>query len=305
MSEANFLQVIKTQFEKPEFKTRFLELVKDETTFRREIAFATMAIAGSEMLQKCTQESIMRAVFNVATTGMSLSPVLKFAALTPRYINGKYEAVLFPMYQGLVKLVTDTKCAKSIRTHLVYDGDQFEVELGDEYKILHKPKFLSTQISHVYSIATLTNGEKIIEYMTTEEVERARESSDSWRAYKAGRLKAEHCIWIQHEPEMFRKTVLRRIIKYIPKTDAYTQNSKILELDESDTPASFGKIGYLESLLQTSTFDDETRKRFENILQHPEDISNAEADMMAETLLKNQQMDLKKKLAHEMKNERS
>lgn len=245
------------------FMEKFTRLL-DEKKAVQEIGFALMAVAGNDKLQQCSQESILSAVYSIALTGLTLNPVLKFAALVPRYSGGKYYASLMPMYQGLVQLLTDSGSVSHIATTVVYEGDDFKVEYGSEPKIIHVPKFKTKDnIAHAYSIATLHNGEKMFEVMTWAEIEKARDASETWKAYKAGKVDEKFVIWLSWPGEMARKTVLRRLIKYLPKTDRYEQLAQALNLDEADYAPSMQAIGYAEALLRTSTYDDEGRELIE------------------------------------------
>lgn len=195
-------------------KDKMLKLI-DEETYIREVSFAMQAINQSEYLQKCSKESLQKAVYNTATTGLSLNPVLKFASLVPRYINGGYQCVLEPQYQGLVKLVTDTGSVQNVYAYNVMQGDEFDVVYGTSTEIVHRPKFASKDITHTYAVAILPNGTKQFEVMTKEELDHIRGMSESYKAYDAKKIKT--CIWVQHEGEMCKKTLIKRLVKYLPK----------------------------------------------------------------------------------------
>ena len=65
-----------TQQEMEPVKARMSSIL-DPDTVQREISFAMQAINGSLALQKCSKESLQKAVFNIALTGLSLNPVTK------------------------------------------------------------------------------------------------------------------------------------------------------------------------------------------------------------------------------------
>lgn len=241
------------------YDNKLKKLIKEED-FIKEVAFASMAIMNSDGLQKCTHESILQSVFNVATTGLSLNPILKYAALTPRYIKGKMQCVLSPMYQGLVKLMTDTGSVNSVYAYIVYEGDEFEVNLGTDISIIHKPKFTSKVFDKVYAVATLHDGSKIFEVLTKEDIETIRATSETWKAYEAGKINANQCIWVTWFDEMARKSVIKRLVKYIPKTDRFKAVAEAIQIDNSDHIASDGQINYIESLIRTSTYDHDTQE---------------------------------------------
>lgn len=246
-------------------KSRFVELV-DQKTFEKEVSFALQHINKNPQLKKATIASKQEAVLNVAQTGLTLNPVLKFAYLVPRSqkVGNSWETIccLEPSYQGLCKAVTDTGSAKSISAQLVYDGDEFEVTLGTSTSITHKPKFHTKDITHAYMVAVLSDGSKMIEVMTIDQLNDIRERSESWKAFKANKIKS--CVWESDRGEMCRKTVIRRGIKYLPKTEMWDKLGEIIKLDETDYSATDGQINYIESLLQSAAVDHDERASIES-----------------------------------------
>jgi recombination protein RecT len=225
---------------------RFAQLTSKET-FQTELSFALQHINKNPYLKKATFESNVQAVLNIAQTGLTLNPVMKFAYLVPRFQNGQVETCLEPSYMGLCKLVTDTGSARKIYAHPVHEGDEFDVSLGLDLHVTHKPKFKSKKITHVYSVAILSDGSPMVEVMTREEIEDIQERSESFKSYKAGRIKS--CVWISDFAEMCRKTVIRRLVKYLPKTEVWDKLATAVNLDETDFKATDGQIMMIESLL--------------------------------------------------------
>lgn len=255
--------------------------------FTREVSFAKQAIAGNELLQKCDRNSVLQAIFNIALTGLSLNPITKLAYLTPRWSSKKNcnECLLMPSYQGLVKVITDTGAAKKIEAYLVMDGDEFAVEYGTEPTIIHRPKFpKGKDIIGAYAVAVLSNGEKQFEVMDKEELDYIRSKSDSWKSFEAG--KAKSSIWKDWEGEMCRKTPIKRLTKYLPKSPAFEQVQKVIDLDNQDYPAADWQYVQAEQLLETSTFDSEQRQRFDAQLQ--DEMAASEINAIISELRANQ-----------------
>lgn len=232
-------------------------------TVKREISFAVQAINKSAMLQKCSPESKMMAVLNISNIGLTLNPASKEAYLIPRWNNlfKGYEAVLEPGYVGLVKLLTDAGSVKSMLCQLVYDSDLFEVDLANNNQpVVHKPELSRSKqgnIKGAYALATLIDGTRQVEYMSVEEINDIRERSETYKAYTEGKIKS--CTWVSDFGEMARKTVIKRIYKYLPRTERMQQIDKAVEMDSVDFTASDAQINYIETLLQTSTLDERQR----------------------------------------------
>lgn len=234
----------------------------DSETIVKEINFAMQAFNRNSYLAGATAASKQQAILNVAQIGLTLNPVMKLAYLVPRYNSGQVECFLEPSYQGLVKLITDTGSAKSVVAYPVYAGDFFKVELGTAMTIKHHPEFQgNTNLTHVYAVATLHDGSQQIEVMNAEDINRIRESSESYKAFKEGKVKS--CVWENHYSEMARKTVIKRLCKYLPKTEMWERLATAIDLDNSDYPASDEQKDYAESLLRTSNLDHDIRERYE------------------------------------------
>lgn len=256
----------------------------DAETIVKECNFAMQAFNKNSYLNGSSLASKQQAILNVAQIGLTLNPVLKLAYLVPRYSNGGVECFLEPSYQGIVKLITDTGSAKSVVSYPVYEGDTFRVELGTNISIVHNPAFQgNTKLTHVYAVATLNDGSKQIEVMNAEDINRIRESSESYKSFKDGKVKT--CVWEMHYSEMARKTVIKRLCKYLPKTEMWDKLAQAIDLDNSDYPASEDQKDYIESLLRTSNIDHDERGRIERNIQS---MSISEAATMIEYLQDNQ-----------------
>lgn len=221
----------------------------------------------SKYLRKATKESLLSSVISIAQTGLTLNPVAKQAYLIPRgaYVDGQgiVQAHLEPSYIGLVKLLTDAGQVKNIQTNLVYEGDDFDVSLGLETQISHKPHYITKRpkgkIIGVYAVANILGGLQQFEYMTSQEIEEIRATSESYKAY----LKNPKvpCIWNTYEGEMFRKTVIKRIAKHLPRSEQFDQAN---ELTNTDFEMSTPQLAMIESLLQTTNLIEHEKDKIEN-----------------------------------------
>jgi recombination protein RecT len=244
-------------------KPRFIDLTNPET-YEKEVSFALQHINKNPALKKASTESKLEAVMNVAQVGLTLNPVLKLAYLVPRSeYNGSQwitKACLEPSYQGLCKLITDTGSAKQIYSQLIYEGDEFEIILGTSPEVIHKPRFKSKDIIGAYMVAILTDGLKHVEFMTLEDLNEIRERSESYKAFKSKKIKS--CVWSSDFGEMARKTVIRRGVKYLPKTDLFDKLGAAIQLDEQDYTITSGQQDTIESLLLTANITHEAQQQF-------------------------------------------
>lgn len=244
-------------------KKKFVD-ASNELSFTKEASFASQIINASPTLDKCTMESKLMAVLNVAQIGLSLNPALNLCYLVPKYKNG-WQCVLFPSYQGLVKLITDTGAVENIYAHTVHKNDIFEYSLGTDVSINHKPAIKDRgEIIASYAVAVLKDGRKQIELIDREELDYIREKSDSYKSYKEG--KAKQSPWVDWHGEQCRKTVIKRMFKYLPKTKDYARISQAIEVDNSDytlDPDS-NQATYILSLIDASTLSEEKKRELEN-----------------------------------------
>lgn len=262
-----------------------------ESEVKKEISFAVQAIRRSAQLQKCDASSVMEAVVNIANTGLSLNPTMKLAYLVPRWNAAlrMNEACLEPDYRGLVKVLTDTGSVSQVNTQLVYKEDFFELDATNWQKpIVHKPKAFGDrgELVGVYSIALLPSGMVQYETMTVVEINEIRGRSESWKAFEAG--KVSQSPWHSDYGEMCRKTVIRRLVKYLPKSEAYERVAKVIALDEADFKPSESALQYAYDLINGSDIQED--KELEHYMLKVKDASSSELSaIIAE--LKDRQVD--------------
>jgi recombination protein RecT len=273
-----------------EIKRNDLIQLIGEPQLKRETSFAIQAVNANNYLATATPQSVAKCVWNIAITGLSLNPVLKLAYITPRKINGVLEALLMPSYQGMTKLITDTGSVKQIAAHVVFKGDVFDLEYGMETKLIHKPKFLTREnkdVTHAYAIALLADGTKQFEVMSVDEIYEIRERSDGYKAFKSG--KAQSAIWEDHFGEMCRKTVIKRLCKYLPKSVINEKWEKVMQavdIDNDDYPASDNQLVYIEKLLTNCSFGEDQKAYI--LSRVGNSMSKLEAEKFIEDLQLNQ-----------------
>jgi phage RecT family recombinase len=112
-----------------------------------------------------------------------------------------------PMYSGLLKKVRNSEQLASISANVVFEGDAFDYELGDQERIVHKPALAGRgKPIAVYAIAHLKDGSIYREVLSWEDVQRIRASSKA----KDGPA------WVNWEEEMAKKSAIRRLSKRLP-----------------------------------------------------------------------------------------
>ena len=123
--------------------------------------------------------------------------------------NGGSKVQYMPMVGGILKKIRNSGEISTISAHVVYSNDEFEYELGDSERITHKPRLEDRgQPIAVYAIARGRDGGVYREVMSVAEVRKVQSVS---RSRDSGP-------WSSWWDEMARKTVVRRLAKYLPTT---------------------------------------------------------------------------------------
>ncbi len=254
-------------------EVRMKEFGLDPKQIKQECSFAVQIVNKNKLLKDCTTDSLLTAVVNISQVNLTLNPISKEAYLIPRWnkkINA-FEANLEPSYIGLVKLITDAGSVTSIQTQLVYGNDEFQVIHGlSGTDFRHVPALKGDRglIVGVYSVAVHSTSERTFEYMARDEVEKIRNYSDSWKAYEDPKKeKVTTCIWKDSEGEMYRKTCIKRLQKYLPRTKRMQFVDAAVKLSNSDWEASSNQVTYAESLIASSTLIDSQKEQLYRDLQ--------------------------------------
>lgn len=170
------------------------------------------SIAKTPKLAQCSPESLYIAMHSAAQLGLEPNGPLGHAFLIP-YWNTKancYECQFQPGWRGLVALA-DRLCELTILAYVVHKGDQFKVTLGCNPNIVHEPNFDGGDITHVYAVAQSKDGRTRFEVMSVADVNAIKQRTKS--KDKEGNAVGP---WRDDFGEMARKTVVKRLCKYLP-----------------------------------------------------------------------------------------
>jgi len=142
-------------------------------------------------------------------------------------------------YKGEIKVCKkhSIQPIKDIFAKIVRDGDLYDEGVEDgRQKLVFKPlPFNNKKIIGAFAIVTYTDGSMLYESMSAEEIEEVRQNyskakdSDAWR---------------KSSGEMYRKTVIRRLSKYIEKD--FDKVEQLMAYDEG------GGMEFQNGLLSTS-----------------------------------------------------
>lgn len=159
--------------------------------------------------------SFRSAMYQLSTLGLSMNPTLGHAYLVPRKVDGVVHPFLDVGYKGLSALAIESKLVTRLDAELVYSGDGFSFD--DIYeKPNHKFNPYDPErgdLMGAYCVARLNDGTFKTEHMPLNEIERARDASESWRS----KDKRNYSPWFNWFNEMAKKTVIKRASKTWPR----------------------------------------------------------------------------------------
>jgi recombination protein RecT len=235
MSAAN-LQVVKPKSNSPANTIRgLLEKSKSQIAMAlpkhlnadRIVRVAMTSIQRTPQLLECDPITLVGAVIQSAQLGLEPDGVLGHAYLVPFRNNkkGRMEVQFIPGYKGLIDLARRSGQVVSIGAHVVYSNEKFTLKFGFEETLEHEPMPPSQrgEKKGVYAVARLKDGSVHFEWLWAEEVEDVKKSS------KASNFGP----WKTHEDEMWRKTAIRRLAKYLPLSVEFAKAAAVDELADA------------------------------------------------------------------------
>lgn len=174
-------------------------------------------------------DSFINSVVQASHLGLEIGGALGQCYLVPY----KNEVKAIVGYRGLLTLARRSGFINSIKAEMVYENDEFTLELGIETKVTHKP-FLTGDRGKpklVYMVAHFVDGGHHFEWMSIGEVNKIRDRSPA--ANKGSSP------WTTDYEQMALKTVIRRGWKYLPMSIEMQNHERIETANETGQKVSF------------------------------------------------------------------
>lgn len=170
---------------------------------------ALTAVRTTPKLLECDQMSFMAAVMQSAQLGVEPNTGLGQAYLIP---YGKQ--VQFQLsYKGLIDLATRSGQYKAIYAHEVYQNDEFRFSYGLNKDLIHVPsQEPNGEPIGYYAVYHLKNGGYDFVYWTKERVDQHAQK------FSQAVQKGWTSPWKTNYDAMAKKTVLKEVLKYAPKS---------------------------------------------------------------------------------------
>jgi phage RecT family recombinase len=244
MSESNAVAVTpvpeKLKAQLARFRDSIAPLMRKGHDVERLLTLTLMSVANDEKLSQCSAMSIAKAASRIA--GWGLEPGVT-AHLVP-FFNTKKEVMevnAIADFKGLIQLMCECG-ARDVDPQVVREGDHFDYGYGLNPFLEHRPKVKrsgGTKITHAYCIVTLAHNVKKFEVMTIDEIDTLRKKYSKTQG-KANESLDWYC----------RKTVVRRVAKYVPMHGekgqrlalAVAQDSEVQDIADAEITPITGEI---------------------------------------------------------------
>lgn len=196
-------------------------------------------------LELATSPSLLGAAMACAQLGLEPGGPLGQAYIVP-FENRKattVEATLIVGYQGYVDLMYRSDRVAGVGAHPVFEDEDFYHERGTNEHIAHRPKIdPEGPLIAAYGVVELVTGAKIFEIVSRRKIDEAR-----------ARAKTDK-IWKSDFEAMARKTALRRVQKWAPKSIELQAATVADGHSFRDVPE---KLDDIEDVIDVEAFDDE------------------------------------------------
>ena len=190
------------------------------------------SIQKNPLLLECSPASLVRCIMDAATFGLIPDGATNEAHLVPFYSSKKkqYECQFMPGYSGIIKLALQSGFVNGVELHEVYANDEFDFRYGLDPMLNHKPTEGKTgDLRGVYCIVFTSTGHKTFEFMSKTKAEEHRDKFSKSKN-KSGQ---HYGPWADHFTAMAMKTVLKKGLKYTPKSSELAAALSLDNLQEA------------------------------------------------------------------------
>lgn len=191
-------------------------------------------------LKNTTALSLLGAMIQTAQLGLELGGPLGQAYLVP-YWNSKVKANEVQMqvgYRGLLALGHRSGQIATMYAQVVYERDEFDLQLGSEPRVTHKPALTPDRGRPlgVYAVVVKIKSDRPdVEWMSAAEIEKHKDQYSK----AAGKGFSP---WSTAWNEMARKTVLRRLAKRTPVSVELVTAAVLDEHADDDVPQNLRSL---------------------------------------------------------------
>lgn len=178
----------------------------------RLLRITMTAVQNTPKLLDCDRTSLYSAVMACAQLGLEPDGILGQAYLVP--FKGKVQFI--PGYRGYIRLAFNSGEVQGMNAQAVHEGDDFSFAYGLDEHLHHVPgdDNEDAPITYFYAYAKFKDGGHVFVVLPRSKVDRIRDKSEAYRAFKAGQIKSTP--WDDHYEPMGCKTAIRQLAKFLP-----------------------------------------------------------------------------------------
>ena len=221
-----------------------LEAMPKHISADRMLRIALTALRTNSKFADCSPASFLGSVLQASQLGLEVNTQMGHAYLVPY----KEECSLIIGYQGMMELARRSGQISNIYAFAVYVGDEFDYCQGLNPDLKHKPGLGikdDKNLTHVYAVAKMKNGEPMFVVLTRADVDRYRSKSAA----------ANSKFWVNNYEAMALKTVVRRLFRWLPKSAEMAIAVEVDRSLESDRPQLSAMSSEVMQLLQSNGID--------------------------------------------------
>jgi len=183
-------------------------------------------------LKKCSSESLITAVIQSSQLGLHPDSLTGEAYLIP-YNNSKkgiHECQFQVGYKGMLRLAYNSGQILNVDAQAVFENDTFDVCYGSNQYLTFIPTLKNRgAIKCYYAIAHMKNGGYQFIVMSKEDVDKHKAYSKS-----SG---SSYSPWSTHYDEMAKKTCIKAVLKYLPRS---SEDMNLIMASSLDDQADLG-----------------------------------------------------------------
>lgn len=213
----------------------------------RFVRIAITSIRQNPKLAKCSQESLLGALMTSAQLGLEPG-ILGQAYLIPYKDNVQFQIG----YKGMIELLRRSGQLSDIYACEIRKNDDFQITLGLHRDIKHNINFNEDrgEVVGYYAVAVLKDGANSFEFMTKKQVEEHRDKFSKT---------ANTGPWKTDFDEMAKKTVVKKLLKYLPVSVEWLENvskdEKVLTVPTSSQNSNMDDLEPIE-IVSDETIED-------------------------------------------------
>ena len=236
-------------------KNSLIKIAPQGTDVDRIIRVAMFEAVKNERLVQCSPSSVYMALAKACELDLVAGGVLHRASLVPMWDKKRkgYNAELWIEYTGLMDLVKRSGEVAHFKAEVVHDNDEFEhsFDLENGEVLRHKKCHNNTgELLLAYAVCFFKDGQRQVEVMRKDQINKIRKSSRS----------PDSGPWSQHTEEMWRKTVIRRICKYLPLTP------KTTAVLQHDIQSDFDNVIEIEPIESNDVVEQDNTEQSDNVI---------------------------------------